>query len=150
MASPQHTYASESEAETIRLGEMLGRGLPPASFVGLRGELGSGKTTFCRGLAQGLGVNDPSQVHSPTFTLINVYDGSVPMAHLDLYRLHNSRELEDIGYRDLFDEHTVIVVEWVEKILDVLPETWLEVSFSFTDSEARQIICTAHELPNRR
>lgn len=144
MVPPQRHFHSRSPADTLRLGAELGRRLPAGSFVGLRGDLGSGKTTFCHGLAIGLGVHDPAAVHSPSFTLVNLYEGPVPLAHLDLYRLSGGDELETIGWRDLFDDLTVIVVEWVEKMLDAVPPSWLEVTLSFGEGDERHIRYALH------
>ena len=91
-------YLSHSPEETERIGETLGKTLRPGSVVAYRGGLGMGKTAFTRGLARGLGC--AGRVTSPTFTIVNEYEGDIPLFHFDLYRLGSSDELFDIGWED--------------------------------------------------
>ena len=116
------TIVTNSESETTREGEKLGRKLSPGSVVALYGELGVGKTAFTRGLALGLGIS--MNVSSPTFTIVNEYPGSIPLYHFDMFRLDNAGELFDIGWDDYLERGGVCVVEWSEKVPGAFtPET---------------------------
>ena len=109
-------YLSHSPEETEHIGEMLGRRLRPGTVVAYRGGLGMGKTAFTRGLARGLGC--AGRVTSPTFTIVNEYDGATPLFHFDMYRLGSSDELFDIGWEDYLRRGAVCAVEWSEKVED--------------------------------
>lgn len=108
-------YTTHSEKETFLLAEKLARGFKGTEVVLLVGELGAGKTIFAKGIAAGLGVSDVHQVCSPSFTLINIYQGKYTVYHIDLYRLSKSTEIADLGWEDYLGQG-VIVVEWAEKI----------------------------------
>lgn len=107
---------TRSPEETRRLGWRLGRRLRPPAVVLLCGPLGTGKTTMARGLAEGLGLAEPACVHSPSFTIVNVYQGRVPIYHVDLYRLHGARDLNSIGLEDFMGREGVTIVEWGERL----------------------------------
>lgn len=107
---------SRSPEETQGIGAELGRSLPIPAVILLRGALGAGKTTFARGVAQGLGVEDHSRVSSPSFTLVNVYHGICPIYHVDLYRLQSGRDLYSIGLEDFIGTEGVTIIEWSEKL----------------------------------
>jgi tRNA threonylcarbamoyladenosine biosynthesis protein TsaE len=107
---------TESEQATIDLARRFGSDLEGPSVILLQGTMGAGKTTFTRGLVVGLGVADPSVVRSPTFTLVNVYSGRLPIYHVDLYRLEHARDLETIGIAELMAEAAFVIVEWAEKL----------------------------------
>jgi len=106
------TYSAE---ETFRLAEELAAAFKGREVVLLVGELGAGKTVFAKGLAAGLGVKDTTRVCSPSYTLINIYKGKFPIFHIDLYRLHNDSDIQDIGWEDYLGEG-IVVVEWAEKL----------------------------------
>jgi tRNA threonylcarbamoyladenosine biosynthesis protein TsaE len=106
---------SHSEAETFLLAEKIAGPFKGREVVLLIGELGAGKTIFAKGLASGLGVEDPGQVTSPSYTILNIYQGKYPIFHFDLYRLESNAEIEDLGWEDYLDRG-VVVVEWGEKI----------------------------------
>ena len=120
-------YLSHSEAETERIGEALGAQLRPGTVLAYRGGLGMGKTAFTRGLARGLGCS--GRVTSPTFTIVNEYEGAVPLFHFDMYRLEDSDALFDIGWEDYLDRRGVCAVEWSERVADALPPgtLWVEL-----------------------
>jgi len=105
---------TRSAAETEALGEELAARLAPGDLLLLAGGLGTGKTTFVRGLARGLGAT--ATVQSPTFTLVRVYPGRVQLAHVDLYRLEKSAELTDLGLEELL-EQGVVAVEWGDRLV---------------------------------
>ncbi|BDF67344.1 tRNA (adenosine(37)-N6)-threonylcarbamoyltransferase complex ATPase subunit type 1 TsaE [Pseudoflavonifractor phocaeensis] len=112
-------YRTASEAETEALGEALGRTLSPGAVVAFTGDLGAGKTAFTRGLARGLDIGE--RVTSPTFTIVNEYEGGrLPLFHFDMYRLGSSDELFDIGWEDYLRRGGVCAVEWSEKVADAL------------------------------
>ena len=107
-------YLSHSEAETETVGERLAAVLSPGAVVAYRGGLGMGKTAFTRGLARGLGCR--GRVTSPTFTIVNEYEGRVPLFHFDMYRLPDADALFDIGWEDYLDRGGVCAVEWSENV----------------------------------
>jgi tRNA threonylcarbamoyladenosine biosynthesis protein TsaE len=110
---------SSSAEETERLGRQLGRELTPPAVVLLCGTLGAGKTTLARGLGQGLGMRDPHEVHSPSFTIVNIYHGRCPIYHVDLYRLGGERDLASVGLEDFLGEDGVTIVEWGERLASI-------------------------------
>ncbi|MGH9340121.1 MAG: tRNA (adenosine(37)-N6)-threonylcarbamoyltransferase complex ATPase subunit type 1 TsaE [Acidobacteriota bacterium] len=110
-------YRSTSEEETLLIGKEIGRRLVPPRVVLLYGELGAGKTVLTRGLVEGLDVQNPAVVHSPTFTLVNQYaEAKGVIYHLDLYRLETTRDLYSIGIEDILASPSIVIVEWAEKL----------------------------------
>lgn len=106
---------TNSEEETFSLAERLASSFSGTEVVLLCGELGAGKTVFAKGLASGCGVTDPGLVTSPSFTLVNIYQGRFPVFHIDLYRLDRAEEIADLGWEDFFGAG-VVIVEWGEKM----------------------------------
>ena len=115
MPSAAKEFVTRTEAETHALAERLGAELEGREVVLLEGELGAGKTVFARGLAAGLGLTDPAEVCSPSFTLVNIYQGRVPIYHMDLYRLGEKADVYDLGWED-FLGRGVVIVEWGERM----------------------------------
>lgn len=140
---------------TVRLGARLGCALRVGDVILLRGDLGAGKTHFARGIAMGLGIAGP--VPSPTFTLANEYDGTnatgeaVPLAHLDLYRLGESGDLDSVGLADYVSETWATVIEWPERAMDAgfVPASHLDIAFMDAGEGERQLIFTAHGTATR-
>ncbi len=126
------TLTTASAAETEAVGEALGSQLRLGDLVVLTGDLGAGKTTFTKGLARGLGVTQ--RVTSPTFTIVQEYDGRLPVAHVDVYRLDRIQELHDFGFEELL-ESRVTVVEWGEAIARVLPLERVDVRIAMDDGD---------------
>ena len=118
-------YITHSLAETEELGCRLGRTLGPGAVVAYFGGLGMGKTAFTRGLARGLGCR--GRVTSPTFTIVNEYDGPTPLFHFDMYRLADADALFDIGWEDYLDRGGVCAVEWSENVDDALDDDAIRV-----------------------
>jgi len=128
----------KSPAETEQLGLILGQKLAPGALVLLKGELGAGKTTLARGLARGMGVTEP--VTSPTFSLLHCYTGRFPVYHLDAYRLEDFREARAAGLEEaLNDLEGVALLEWGERILELLPGDYLEVELVKLKEENRRL-----------
>ncbi len=122
------SIVTRSEAETRRLGALLGAALRPGDVVALDGELGTGKTAFTRGVAAGAGARDP--VRSPSFTLVNRYEGGrVPIVHVDAYRLAGPEELVALGIEDVLDPQAAVLIEWAGRVAAALPEERLDVAF---------------------
>ena len=119
-------YLTHNEIETEALGETLARRLGPGDVVAYRGDLGAGKTAFTRGLARGLGCT--GRVTSPTFTIVNEYEGRLPLFHFDLYRLEGEDALYDVGWEDYLDRGGVCAVEWSERAEAALPRETVWVS----------------------
>jgi tRNA threonylcarbamoyladenosine biosynthesis protein TsaE len=136
---------TSSATETGRLGQRLAQSLRGGDVIALSGELGSGKTTFTQGLARGLGIR--AAVTSPTFVLVHRYqapDGRV-LQHVDCYRLANAPlEMWDIGLTDLYEEDDIVVIEWADRIPDLLPDAHLEVAFTYLDENHRRLHFVAH------
>src|SRR6516165_8481364 len=109
-------FHTQSEEETIALGERLAAELPAKAAVLLIGNLGAGKTTLAKGIVKGLGAAEPSEVSSPTFTLVHEYSPGV--YHVDLYRLYTPQQVATLGLDEIFDRRAVVLVEWGEKFLD--------------------------------
>lgn len=135
-------YLSHSETETEAAGQALAAKLRPGDVVAYRGDLGAGKTAFTRGLARGLGCH--GRVTSPTFTIVNEYEGPTPLFHFDLYRLGGEEELWDIGWEDYLERGGVCAVEWSENVSDAL-EGALTVSIEKLGDTRRNIILEGGE-----
>lgn len=136
-----HVLVTRSPEETRDLGRLLGASLLPGGFVALVGDLGSGKTVLVQGIADGLGCSDG--VSSPSFIIVNEYRGRVPIYHVDLYRVTDSRSLHELGYREFFYGDGVALVEWADRVPDLLPADRLDVSLELTGAEERRITLTA-------
>ncbi len=124
--------------QTWRTGEMLGARLGPGDTVCLYGDLGAGKTSLAYGIALGLEVKEP-YITSPTFTFVNEYTGRVPFYHIDLYRLKDPGELENIGFEEYINSDGVTVIEWAERAEEALPEERLSVYLSYVNENSREI-----------
>jgi tRNA threonylcarbamoyladenosine biosynthesis protein TsaE len=133
---------SSSHQHTDRLGQVLGRALRGGETIALYGSLGAGKTAFVRGIAQGLGAS-PTVVTSPTFVVIHEYQGRLPLAHMDLYRIRTPRELESTGLTEYFSGQTVTAIEWADKGLALLPHDRIEITLSHRAVRSRRIQLSA-------
>ena len=138
-------YVTNSPEETEELGCRLGRRLGPGAVVAFTGDLGAGKTAFTRGLARGLGISE--RVTSPTFTIVNEYEGGrLPLFHFDMYRLGSSQELFDIGWEDYLARGGVCAVEWSENVDDALEEDAVRVDIRRGDGEMQRKISISGEV----
>ena len=128
-----------SEEETIAVGERLARELPAGATVLLIGNLGAGKTTLAKGIVQGLGAAAADDVSSPTFTLIHEYGSPAAVYHVDLYRLENAREAAGLGLEELFDSPAMVIVEWGERFLELMPAERVEIRLRALEGDGREI-----------
>jgi tRNA threonylcarbamoyladenosine biosynthesis protein TsaE len=149
-------YHTETEEETIALGESLAAELPPSAVVLLIGQLGAGKTTLAKGIVKGLGAAQPDDVSSPTFTLIHEYvplvnargsDGAVlshdregvVVYHIDLYRLDTAAQVATLGLDEIFDRRAVVLIEWGERFPELMPDDRIEIRLKATGEYSREI-----------
>lgn len=130
---------SESPEATDQLGFNLAQILLPGDFIALHGELGAGKTRFAGGVARGLGVDQAVPVTSPTYTLLNIYQGRIPLYHFDLYRLGGDDDVVELGFTDYFAGDGVSLVEWPERLQAELPPARLEIFLNYIDENVREI-----------
>lgn len=138
------TLTSASPEETMEIGRKLSGLLLPGDLVNLNGTLGAGKTLLVKGIGKGLGI-DPGAVTSPTFSIINEYEGTeFPLYHFDLYRLETELDLEQVGYAEYFFDTGITVVEWGDLFRHFLPEERLDVNLDSLDQEERQLSITGH------
>jgi tRNA threonylcarbamoyladenosine biosynthesis protein TsaE len=123
--------------ETEDLGAELAAKLSPNEVVALYGDLGSGKTCFVKGMARGLRVSQP--VKSPSFSIINEYPGEIPLFHIDFYRLAKPAEIEDTGWREYLDSEGIVVIEWAERVKNMLPYKRIDVYFEILGRQTRRL-----------
>ena len=134
---------TKSAVETIAIGKKIGSLLEPGDVVALVGELGVGKTQLVKGLAAGAGVRRPGYVSSPSFTLINEYEGRTPFYHIDLYRLETEKEAGELGLEEYFQGRGITAIEWADRISALLPWEILWIEIQYTGKHTRSIEITA-------
>lgn len=115
-------------------GERLGRLVYGGCFIALKGSLGLGKTTLTKAIAKGMGIKG---VRSPSFSILNIYEGNIPIYHFDFYRLDNSSSYYDLGFDDYFFGEGVSITEWGERVQDYLPKDRLEIEIEYIDEDKR-------------
>lgn len=145
-----HEFTTQSGADTVAVGRRLVDLLEPPQFLLLSGELGTGKTTLMKGIAQALDAAEPDEVTSPTFTLIHEFAGSrngkpVKLYHLDVYRLESERQLETLGLDDLLTPDALVLVEWGEKFKSIRKRATGEIIIASEGGDARKITVTLKE-----
>ena len=139
-------FTSNSREDTLAIARAWGAALRPGDVVALTGELGAGKTLFCKGVGEALGI-PPDRIVSPTFTIVTEHAGPVPLTHIDVYRLSGAREADEIGMRELLSGDGVCLVEWAEKIEELLPTDCIRVTFTISVDDRREIAVAAPDLP---
>ena len=130
------TYSKE---DTIELGQRFGKLLPKGCVITLKGDLAGGKTTFVKGIGKALNIKQV--INSPTFTILKIYNGDLPLYHIDAYRLENSHY--DLGM-DEFEDDGIMAIEWPEYYQDYLPDDYIEIEFNYIDDNTRQIEFFSH------
>jgi tRNA threonylcarbamoyladenosine biosynthesis protein TsaE len=132
------TIRTDSADATRAVAGALAESLVPGDLVLLVGDLGAGKTAFAQGLAKGLGVEEP--VTSPTFTIVQQYEGRLRLAHVDVYRLDRVQDLYDLGFDELIDDDGVTVVEWGDLVAQALPTEHLMVRIELGTADTERVI----------
>jgi tRNA threonylcarbamoyladenosine biosynthesis protein TsaE len=138
--------SSSSPADTLAIARALGEVLAPGDVVALTGDLGAGKTLFCKGVGEALGI-PADKIVSPSFTIVTEHWGRLPLAHVDVYRLDTLREAEEIGLDETFSGDGVCVVEWAEKVKELLPTDCIRVTFTISGDDRRGITVAAPDQP---
>jgi len=142
-----HEFKTNSSADTVEVGRKLVSLLVPPQLLILRGDLGTGKTTLVKGIAQALDAAEPDEVTSPTFTLLHEYDGTrdgkpVKLFHLDVYRLEGERQLDTLGLDELVTPDALVLVEWGEKFKSIRKKATGEIAITSAGGDARKITVT--------
>jgi len=137
------SFQCDSLEQTQRLGRRLGKAVQPGTVISLVGNLGAGKTQLTTAIATGLGIN-PDEVSSPTFMLIQEYQGRLPLYHFDTYRLKDIHEFEDLGVDEYFFGDGVCLVEWGDRFQKLFPEDLLRIEIQILGETQRQFEMTAN------
>ncbi len=136
-------FITKSADQTRALAARLARCLEPDDCLALSGDFGAGKTTFVQGLADGLGFKKKALVSSPSFVIMKIYPGRLPLYHFDLYRLADEKEFEDVGFGEFAACGGVTAIEWADKIKRLLPENRLDIDFAALGPQERRLSLAA-------
>jgi len=137
---------THSPAETKALGQKIGQQLKPGAVIALTGELGSGKTVFVQGLAAGMEVPADYYITSPTFTFINEYPGRHPFYHVDLYRIENRDDLDEIGLFEIIHGEGISAIEWADRLQEDIPAKYLDIHLEIIDDKTRKFFIDTYGL----
>jgi len=140
-ATPTIRLLMRGEAETVAVGECIGRWARAADVLALTGPLGAGKTWLTKGIARGLGVEP--EVNSPTFILVNEYEGRLRLYHIDAYRMSGANDLFALGSEEMFSSGAVVVIEWADRVAEALPRDHLLIQLQHAGAEARTAVLCA-------
>ena len=138
MENRNANFKTESPEETQALGEKIGKTLKRGDVIALIGDLGTGKTCLTQGIARGVGIAPNEIVSSPSYILINEYNGTVPIYHIDLYRLENGEEIAELGLSEYVEGDGICIIEWAERMADALPDSCIKIDITLADVNALQ------------
>lgn len=133
-------FKTNSDLETRELGLSIGSALKGGEVIAMTGDLGAGKTTMTKSIAQGLEIDD--YITSPTFTIVNEYEGRLKLYHFDVYRISDIEEMYDIGYEEYLYSDAVSIIEWSNLIEEILPKDKINIDIEYIDENARKITIT--------
>jgi tRNA threonylcarbamoyladenosine biosynthesis protein TsaE len=140
---PRLQITTASSCETEALGASIGTLLQPGSFLALQGTLGGGKTCLTRGVVASLAPQSAHLVASPTYAIMNCYPGNTPVYHFDFYRLSGDDDVAELGFEEFFDGDGVCVVEWSERLVELMPDDVLTLLFEYAGDDRRLITITS-------
>lgn len=140
------TYLTVSDHETINLGRKLGAALREGDVIALVGELGSGKTWFTKGIGLGLDISSDTVITSPSFSLVNEYEGRCTFFHMDGYRLENLSDFLSAGLDEYLHQNGVVAMEWADRWPEILPDWNVKVEIAIVDERSRKISLSGHHL----
>ena len=132
-------FRTHAPEETQAVGEQIGEALKPGDVVALVGDLGAGKTCLAQGIARGIGIAAHEVVNSPSYTLVNEYSGKIPIFHIDLYRLKHQNEIVDLGLEEYLEGDGICIVEWANRIPELLPKRHIHITIAWVDESIRTI-----------
>ena len=132
-------HQTHSPEETQTIGKQIGASLKTGDVIALVGDLGAGKTCLTQGIARGAGIASNEVVNSPSYTLINEYEGEVPIYHIDLYRLQHHGEIVDLGLEEYLEGAGICIIEWADRMTNLLPANHLEITITWVDESTRTI-----------
>jgi len=144
----KYQITTRSVDETKKLGKIIGTAVTDGTVLTLTGDLGSGKTSFVQGLARGLEVPDDYYITSPSYTLINEYPGRYPLFHVDLYRISDPMDMEDIGLYEILHNSGIVAIEWADRIEQKLLPDSINIHLELTGDKTRKICITAYDVKN--
>lgn len=136
MENRNNNFKTESPEETQALGEKIGKTFRQGDVIALIGDLGTGKTCLTQGIARGVGIASDEVVNSPSYILINEYNGKIPIYHIDLYRLEDSAEIAELGLSEYVEGNGICIIEWAERMADALPDSCIKIYITLTDANA--------------
>jgi tRNA threonylcarbamoyladenosine biosynthesis protein TsaE len=136
---------TKTPEDTEQIGYELAESLNPDDVIALYGELGSGKTCFVKGIARRLDVT--GTVKSPSFSIINEYPGRIPLIHIDFYRIRKKAEIEDLGWMEYLNSGAVVVIEWADRVKNMLPSRRIDVYFQILNGNTRRLEIIADDNP---
>lgn len=135
----KETIQTHSPEETQTIGRQIGETLKAGDVVALVGDLGAGKTCLTQGIARGIGIASQEVVNSPSYTLINEYAGKIPVYHIDLYRLQHHADIIDLGLEEYLEGKGICVIEWADRMSDLLPANPIQITIKWVDESTRTI-----------
>ena len=147
MKNRNETFKSETPEETQALGEKLGKTLKQGDVIALIGDLGTGKTCMTQGIVRGVGIAADEIVSSPSYILINEYSGTIPIYHIDLYRLENSEEIAELGLSEYVEGDGICIVEWAERMADALPDTCIKIHITLAEINVNETDASLSHSP---
>ena len=147
MENRNKNFKTESPEETQALGEKIGKTLKRGDVVALIGDLGTGKTCLTQGIARGVGIASDEVVNSPSYILINEYNASIPIYHIDLYRLEDSAEIAELGLSEYIEGDWICVIEWAERMADALPDTAIKIRITLAEASDNEMLAPIPQSP---
>lgn len=147
MENRNSNFKTESPEETQALGEKIGKTLKQGEVVALIGDLGTGKTCLTQGIARGVGIASDEVVNSPSYILINEYNGRIPIYHIDLYRLEDSAEIAELGLSEYVEGDGICIIEWAERMADALPDTAIKIHITLAEVSNNEMLAQTLQSP---
>lgn len=148
--SKQISIRAKNLSHTVAFGKKLGAAMKAGDVISLCGELGAGKTTLVKAIATGLGIPDNIVVCSPSYTLVNEYEGKIPLFHFDFYRLEGAADIGDLGFEEYFEGNGLSIIEWAEIAPHLLPPNHLKISIEIISEDEREIEVKSQSLEYER
>jgi len=147
MENRNNNFKTESPEETQALGEKIGKTFRQGDVIALIGDLGTGKTCLTQGIARGVGIASDEVVNSPSYILINEYNGKIPIYHIDLYRLEDSAEIAELGLSEYMEGDGICIIEWAERMADALPDTAIKIRITLEEVSDNETLAPILQSP---